>query len=684
MNHKLNPLISRHFPPSKSSFYKSHTHVGLWYQRVGILGLSLAVLSCQSKPTEPEIPKVETQVEAPFTLEGSLQDVQPIPGVISLGGLNLISEAADQLRNGLTSFLATPLELRSLWLDNYIQTDLMFSPEFLDTERPLRVIQISHNGEAHTVRIIGVKDIKPLVDSLGTYLEKTQSPSGIIYVQNRYKGDKNPPRFIELGQGLIASTDQVELLSENHLRYYRAVASKRIDGFLSALFYPSEAAKLNGVLKSGEMIDQLELKGSDRSITRQRGMLRSMAELAKRVADDSELTTFSVRLDQPRVRVDLDWQLREGSSSQLFIQQLKGGEHKLIKYAGAAAFLLSLDLPESLMATIVQEWNKAALRTLTKEQINAAANPESVDSHNDASRNKKKKQKRKSSSLPPPLGTSAEQIDEYIQLVTRASKSLGGELLLGALAVKDPLPTKQKAPPTTPEAAEELDDLDLFKAKENPRVLHWLGLFSHLGAEQLLQDLKAVLDIYRDSEIKRAMKKRGLVIKISDDPPLKSDGIEIKSTHIQTRMPRTPAVIRPLRPQLKELYDGHLWVGENFGAVGFASSWKETIQKLATQKDKADLTNEPTGSMISAALKAGVNRPTLFLYLDPITTLTSLKQGKAGSMLLPLQMMFGAFEPTEGLSLSVGKSERGAHARLNIPHHLLQSIKSAMSGTPMQ
>ena len=80
-------------------------------------------------------------------------------------------------------------------------------------------------------------------------------------------------------------------------------------------------------------------------------------------------------------------------------------------------------------------------------------------------------------------------------------------------------------------------------------------------------------------------------------------------------------------------------------------------------------------------MQAGLKNPLLFLYLDPISTISAIKRGKSGSMLLPLQMMFAATKASEGLSLTVQSHQNSLRARLNIPHDLLKAIKSGMSGT---
>ena len=181
-----------------------------------IMTLYLVLMTaCQDDIKSEPSPELPTIVKPTFKLSGELTAVKPMEGVISVGGFNLISEATEQLKTGLTSFLAAPLDLREIWLDSYVQTDLMFSPKFVEQGRPLRIIQIALNGEVYTVHIIGVTDIKALRETLGSHLETLKSSEGTIYIQNRYKGDKNPLRFIEIGQGLIASTDHEDLLKAN-------------------------------------------------------------------------------------------------------------------------------------------------------------------------------------------------------------------------------------------------------------------------------------------------------------------------------------------------------------------------------------------------------------------------------------------------------------------------------------
>ena len=636
------------------------------FLNMSLLLCTLGIASCgdhkSSEKTVQNLPQKKSP--PPFRLKGKLNELDAPNNLVAIGGLNQIDQASTQIRNSLISFLPTPLDLRAMWLDNYVQTEMLLDPKHIHPQRPLRFIQLADEGIIHTVRLIGINSITALQESLGQYVTTKVIENKTVFVQNRYKDDKNPLYFVELDYNIIASTYHPKLLGANYLKFYNEVACRKVDGLINAIFFPKRAGEnWQAFQESENRLDQLELKGSPRSIARQKSTLKKVMALAKQVALDSEKTSFVVNIDQPRISLNVDWALKPGSNSALLLAQLKGSEHQLLKYVSSASFLLSLQLPKATLQLIIKEWNSLALSTIQPNLVK-----------DKLEKKKAKKRKKTDKNLPPVLSASKELISDYLKLTQEASAHLDGSLLLATI----PFEPSKKVKKKSAQVDNELDET-LFLPPTNQKALRWIGLFGHDDLTQVSEQIQRILSVYKIPEIAKNMRKRGLRIKIKDDL-YTSHGQKLETIHIKTRMPRTPPLLRPLRPQLKELYNAHLWLTEGLGAVGFANTWKQSFDILL---DSIKDPSIQTGQLLNNAMQAGLKSPLLFLYLDPISTISALKRGKSGSMLLPLQMMFTATKASEGLSLTVQSRQNSLKARLNIPHDFLKAIKSGMSGTSL-
>ena len=560
------------------------------------LMLSMALNGCgDNKDSQEALQKVQKKaLPPPFKLEGNLKELSMPDNLVAIGGLNQIDQASAQIKTSLTSFLSQPLDLRAMWLDNYVQTEMLLDPKHIHPKRPLRFIQFADKGSIHTVRLIGVNSVKELQESLGQYLSTKEVDGKTVFIQNRYKGDKNPLYFVVLEHNVIASTYYPKLLSADYLKFYNDVATRKVDGLINAMFYPKRAGENWQAFKEGEArLENLELNGSTRSIARQKSTLKKVMALAKQIASDSEKTSLIVNIDQPRVSLDVDWALKADSVSAMLLSQLKGSEHQLLKYASGASFLLSLQLPKPTLQLIIQEWNKLALSIIqpSLEQTQPAK--------------KKSKKKKRKRDLPPVLSKSKELISDYLQLTQNAAKHLDGSLLLATIPFE---PAKAKPKKRAKALEEELDET-LFLPPSNQKALRWVGLFGHDDLSQVSEQINKILSVYRIPEISKNMRRRGLKIKIKDEV-YQSKEQKLNTIHIRTRMPRTPPMLRPLRPQLKELYNAHLWLSDNLGAVGFANTWKQSFDALLNSlKDQT----QQTDRFLSSAMGAGLDKPSLFL-----------------------------------------------------------------------
>ena len=699
-----------------SRFTKSITRVAL---------MLMCVSACTQSDQKP--PQVTQPQEAPppppFKLKGELSDLTLPKNLVLVGGFNQIDETSRQLERGLPNFLPTSFDLRAQWLNNYVQTELRIESKFVHSERPLRVMRFKLDEgdgallQSHTVHLIGVTDAQALIKSLGR-VEHVEHQGKDVYVYRRYKGDKSPSYFTFLEDEIVVTAHKLELLSRDYISFYNQLSHVRIPGLISALFFPQQLTLSQGEVKDQQQaLEALELKGSKASIERQRGLLRAGVELGHQVARDSEQVSLVIKFDQRRLVFDLDWRLRRDSRASQMLSRIQGGAHTLLQELGAAAFVISAQLPKDALVALVRAWNQVALNTIQVSKKTQPKTPQRQKVNRKKSQKKKRKKHTSDQSLYPVLGQSPALITEYLRTAVQAAQELTGELTLAIVPhIASSQPEGLTAPPS-PQAREgAAPTSEIFLAQTNQKSLRWVGLFGHRGQEETLKKIRATLDIYSDPEVKRAMRRRGLVVKIKDDDAL--EGISGRSIHIKSRMPRTPRSLRPLRPQLKELYNAHLWIGERRGVIGFDDSWRETLKRHASstpamESDRAESTgarsvsveasatapasqqsaNQPSDAAASAlrdeskpnyvrdALNAGVQSPLLFMYLNPVTLISALKRGRSGSILLPLQMMFSSLPNTEGIGLTLGREGQSVNVRLTVAQALLRAIKQGMSGT---
>jgi hypothetical protein len=150
-------------------------------------------------------------------------------------------------------------------------------------------------------------------------------------------------------------------------------------------------------------------------------------------------------------------------------------------------------------------------------------------------------------------------------------------------------------------------------------------------------------------------------------------------THLKARMPRTPRILAPLRPQLRELYRAHLGIFKDQGVVVFGKKWKENLPQLMTPiSPQTSSLFQDQGTQNT--FKYGAHHPFFALYLEPTQVISSLKRGKAGSLTLPLQILSAVAQPKEGLSLTLGVEEHHLQGVFSIPFDLIKMISSSFSG----
>lgn len=606
---------------------------------------------------ESSVPQPDQPPPSPFRLEGSLDSLQIPSDVISIIGSNLLSELIQSVREDLVSFLSVPLDLRSLWLDDFIRTELLFEPQHVHLERPLRSVQFKTPQGIASVRLVGINDRDQLLGSLGEYLEQKEVDGAQVFVQKRYKNDTNPLHFVFLEDDFVVSSFEPRLLSETYRQFFQELGKVKLRGALHALYFPSRLDPLlGGDEAQTEWVNQLKLHGSTGSVTRQKKGLINGIKLMNQVAGDSDRVDAVLQLEAPRVSLDLDWSFKDQSPTKLAISKISVGGQALLDTLVNPVFVLSLSSSPALLRSFIHAANENLLNLDLSE---AVLNPQPDG------------QKRRPTELPPPLGTSSDIVSDYIQRVREASQSLKGDLLLATLVDRDN-PTEHVLKPN------EGDD-DITRGITLPistkNSLRWVGLFTHTDRESISQILGELVELYKDRSVRNALKRRGIVTKILRGEVV--EGLTEPITHFSAKIPRVPSALSPFRELLKDLYDAHVWIGQDLGIIGFSNAWRRSLHQLQSEIEQRE-----EQSFFKQAQEANLKSPFFFLYFDPIMMLKSLQQGRAGSILLPLQMMFSQVQSREGISMALAQEDNNLKLRFLLPHSLLETIRNGVSGNP--
>ena len=214
----------------------------------------------------------------------------------------------------------------------------------------------------------------------------------------------------------------------------------------------------------------------------------------------------------------------------------------------------------------------------------------------------------------------------------------------------------------------------VFLPPKNLKSLHWAVLFSHQDQNQTRESFDGFFKYYKDPALSKVIRKAGIAAKVNQ-----TQFKETPITHLKARMPRTPRILAPLRPQLKELYQAHVGIFENKGVVTFGKSWKTTLP-LLTKSSSVSTSSLFQDVSTQNTFKHGARNPFLALYLEPTQVISSLKRGRAGSLTLPLQILSAVSQPKEGLSLTLGVDNQALQGVFSIPFDLVQKISSSFSG----
>ena len=619
----------------------------------GALSLMLSVSGCGDKA--PDAPSQTSAQQAPpapppFTLKRSPEELKLSDEVLSFGGSNLLNEDIARVQTLSQRMLSRPLDLREMWLKTFVQTSFLINAEHVDEARPLRVMQLTHNGEPHSVRLIGIKDLSALREALGEYFEELKEGARTLYALKSYRNDTEPLYYAPLPYGMFATTRVKELLSPEKLAMYAQLSEVKFKGLGALHLYPKRL--LNGwgegaLTKAEEQVEELSLRGPLASQERQRALLSTGVQLLRQLARDSERVVFTLSLSEDRLRVLTSWRATPQSELSKRFATLTAGPHDLLGHlTSPTPFALSINLPPSQLAVLTALLNESSFtRSLLRDKEGL--------------------------------------LERYVTSAVNAASHLKGQVLFAALAPTPASPQQNnQAQKTSPqregEEAQPADQavLDALKQPLTSGHLRWMSLMSHTSEVGTRSALDALWGVYQEPKLTRALKRANVYAKVSADTSERGAIEGLPSTHLKARMPRVSRALAPLKPQLKELYDAHVAVGPELVGVGFGDSWAQSLSLLKAEAPTQ--AQAPQG--VQKALKTGAPQPFMFAYLNPIATLAHLKQGRAGTMLLPLQMMAQGLSVEEGLSVSAGAREGEAQLVLNLPFSLITALSRGFAG----
>ena len=603
--------------------------------------LVISFLSCSESSTTASTELQGPPPPPPFVLNGSAEQIPLSNELVSFGGINLLKDFIHSIDQTSQKALKAPLNIRSLWLDNFIRNELLFGPEFIFEERPFRFAQMVHNGQLETVRLIGINDLPKLRASLGSYFTSTEESGETIYIQAQYKDDKNPLYFKMIGQMLI-STRAKDLLHAKYTPFYTALIHAKFDGFLSIHSYPERALALWGgdlVSEGNRELTQLELVGSDASQTRQRAVLSTALTFAQSAAKQADRVTFTLNDQGDRISLSLKWKVKKGSHSAQQLATLSVPPRTLLKQLPTSTPLLaSISLKPEVLQNVLMSLNQVLLsRGLLSEH--------------------------------------KQILENYLSDLKTLSNQLSGELLLAGIV---PPSAQAKPRPSNVEDDEEERELEgiveaeqIFMPKKK-RTLEWIGMISIMDQMLTRSGLKQLLSYYSNPEFSKVLRAQGLVARVKEIK--KADQSTV--TQLSARMPRVPRVLRPIRTQLKDLYSAKIDIQDKQVVSLFGDRWEKTLSEVRQLNEK----HRFSSTKAYKNLKNKTNVPFFYFYLDPIALINALKSEPAGSLLLPLQAMFSPITIEEGLSIHLSTAQDTLNAELSLPYALLSGIRQGMSG----
>lgn len=596
----------------------------------------------------------------PFVLSGNPNQISlKNNAVVMMGGFNIIDDVNQQIKT-VSQQLVQSIDLKSMWLDNFVKKELLLPPSQVNGKRPLRFLQILKDQELHRVYLIGLHQPKDFITQLGEFTQKLTLGELTVFQRGRFKEDRDPLYFHLIGDLLLVSRKK-ELLATSFHTLYKSLYLARFEGIGGIHTYPEKLLDLwqgDANTHLQKQLDQWELKGDEASQKRQKSMLLEASNWAQNLALQSDRVKVNFLLTQSHMQFKLSWQAKNQSDLAQWIDNLAQNEHPLLKYLPSKVpFLMSLNLKTEQLQKLFSYMNQSLL---TRNLLN----------NND------------------------DLLQQYLTAVTQASQQLQGQILLAASQHKLPSKLSQKKQQESADTKAKMvapADPNLFMSASNPYRLQWQALFTHQKQELMSKSLNEIFSFYGKKSFKKILKRNRLWFKLSYDKAVEG----VKPISIRARMPRPPKILRPIKAQLRELYHSHLVLTPEVSLMTFGDSWEDMLRhylKIPSFQSKIDhaanqaieqKSEAPSLSLdpgIQNALKIAAPNPFFLAYLEPISFISSLKQGKSGSMLLPLQMMLHGIQATEGLALSLGSQKQQVHGIFSIPVESIKKLTSAFTG----
>jgi hypothetical protein len=242
---------------------------------------------------------------------------------------------------------------------------------------------------------------------------------------------------------------------------------------------------------------------------------------------------------------------------------------------------------------------------------------------------------------------------------------------------KKPNKTPKKPVKTTEESPETVENEFPFKALQT-QALSIAVLFGLKDAKLAREKQDLLLSFYQKPELSDLLRKLGVFVEVLDDEQKIGD---FQSKRIVGKMARLPAFLKVVKEQIKEIYDAHILITDQLGLVAFGTSWLESLQGFGLK----DHPNAITGGLkedkaVKRAFEKGAKNPFFMFFVEPIKTMSSLKQGNGGEATLALQLMFSHVKNDEGIAISLGASEDQYEAVFDLPMSVIKTLLLAFTG----
>ena len=235
--------------------------------------LLICIVACQDDSSSQQVPPPPKKIKPkPFVLSGNPHQISlRNHAVVMMGGFNIIDDVNQKLQN-ISQKLVQRIDLKTMWLNNFVKNELLLQPQHVNGKRPLRFLQMMQNEKLHRVYLLGVKNPKEFLKFVQESTQKLSLDTLTIYQRSRFKEDRDPLFFHLLGDMLMVTRTK-KLLDRTFHSLYKSLYIARFEGVGGVHTYPERLLALwqgNANEHMKKQLDQWQFKGDEASQKRQK------------------------------------------------------------------------------------------------------------------------------------------------------------------------------------------------------------------------------------------------------------------------------------------------------------------------------------------------------------------------------------------------------------------------------